>query len=185
MTTARAGSRARTRQAILDAAFEVLARNPAASLGDVAAAADVGRTTLHRYFPERSDLLVALRDEATARLDQARTRARTADDTGAAAIRRLCQEYFDLGDLLSLLFREQVELDDESPGTCDDWFADLVRRGHADGTIDTELPAIWVQSLLWSQLYLGWSFLSEANASRHETLRLVLRCVEGAIRPLR
>ena len=36
------------------------ARDPSAALGEVAAAAGVGRTTLHRYFPERSDLLSAL-----------------------------------------------------------------------------------------------------------------------------
>ncbi|MEU4423444.1 helix-turn-helix domain-containing protein [Actinoplanes sp. NPDC024001] len=186
MSTVRAGSRARTRQAIIEAAIEVLSRNPAASLGDVAAAADVGRTTLHRYFPERSDLLSALRTEALDRLEQARARARTTEDTGSAAVRRLCQEYFDLGDLLSLLFHEQIALEDEEdPAGSDAWFEELVQRGHADGTIDPELPAVWVQSLIWSQLYVGWSFLAENNPSRHETLRLLLRCVEGAIRPLR
>ena len=53
-------TRTRTRQAILAAAVTVFARDPSASLGEVAAAAGVGRTTLHRYFPERSDLLAAL-----------------------------------------------------------------------------------------------------------------------------
>ncbi|WP_328478184.1 TetR/AcrR family transcriptional regulator [Actinoplanes sp. NBC_00393] len=185
MSTVPTGSRARTRQAILDAAIEVLARNPAASLGDVAAAADVGRTTLHRYFPERSDLLTALRAEAIDRVDQARIRARITEDSGAAAVYRLCEEYFDLGDVLSLLFREQIALDDEGPGACDDWFEEVVLRGRADGSIDPELPPIWVQSLIWAQLYLGWSFLAESNSSRHEILRLVLRCVAGAIRPQR
>ena len=37
----------------------MLSRDPR-SLGEVAAAASVGRTTLHRYFPERSDLLAAI-----------------------------------------------------------------------------------------------------------------------------
>ncbi|MDI6100252.1 helix-turn-helix domain-containing protein [Actinoplanes sp. NEAU-A12] len=184
MTTTPTGSRARTRQAILDAAIEVMARNPAATLGDVALAADVGRTTLHRYFPERVDLLTALRAEAAARLDLARARARMGDDTGADAIRRLCQEYFDLGDVLLLLFREQVTLED-TPGGCDDEFEAMIRRGHADGSIDPELPAGWVQSLMWSQLYAGWSYLAEHHASRHDTLRLVLRCVAGAVRPQR
>ena len=54
------GARGRTRKAILDAAIGVLATDPAASLGQIADAADVGRTTLHRYFPERADLLTAL-----------------------------------------------------------------------------------------------------------------------------
>ena len=63
------GARARTRQAILSAAIEVLGQNPSAALSDIAAAADVGRTTLHRYFPERSDLLRAVAAEGSARLD--------------------------------------------------------------------------------------------------------------------
>ncbi|WP_159149695.1 TetR family transcriptional regulator, partial [Dietzia lutea] len=47
------GARARTRSAILDAAVEVLAEDRQASMADIATAAQVGRTTVHRYFPER------------------------------------------------------------------------------------------------------------------------------------
>lgn len=57
----------------------------------------------------------------------------------------------------------------------------MVERGHRDGTIDPELPVDWVQSLIWSQLYAGWSYLAETDASRHEVLRLILRTVDGAI----
>ena len=101
MTTVPTGSRARTRQAILDAAVEVLARNPSASLGDVAVAADVGRTTLHRYFPERGDLITALHALADERLERATARARLEEGPAVAALQRLCREYFDLGDVLS------------------------------------------------------------------------------------
>lgn len=181
------GSRARTRQAILDAAIEVFARNPAASLGDVAAAAGVGRTTLHRYFAERADLTTALREEAEQRLTQAHDRARVADDTGAAALRRLCQEYFDLGDVLSLLFSEQLAGSDDwgESARCDGEFEAMVRRGHRDGTVDPELPATWIVSLIWSQLYAGWSYIAEHDVSRHEALRLILRSVAGAVAPPR
>jgi TetR/AcrR family transcriptional regulator, repressor for lfrA len=178
------GSRMRTRQAIVDAAIEVLARNPAAPLGDVAAAANVGRTTLHRYFAERADLTAALRAEAVTRLCRATERARIADGTGAAAIRRLCQEYFDLGDVLSLIFNEQLQLTDADwPQTADRDadFAEMVDRGHRDGTVDPELPASWIQSLIWSQLYAGWSYLGERGVSRHEALRLILRTIGGAV----
>lgn len=183
------GSRARTRQAIVDAAIEVLGRNPAASLGDIAAAADVGRTTLHRYFAERAELLAAVGAEGSARLDRATAQARMAEGTGASAVRRLCQEYFDLGSLLSLLFTEPALTAGPAtdgpatngPGGCDPEFAAMVERGHRDGTIDPELPADWVQSLIWSQLYAGWAYLAETGASRHEVLRLILRTVDGAI----
>ncbi|RZU49713.1 TetR family transcriptional regulator [Krasilnikovia cinnamomea] len=178
------GSRARTRQAILDAAIEVLARNPAAPLGDVAAAANVGRTTLHRYFAERADLIAALRAEAVDRVRRASARARVADGTGAAAIRRLCQEYFDLGDILSLIFNGQLLLTDadwQRAAESDADFVDMIERGHRDGTVDPELPALWIQSLIWSQLYAGWSYIGDQRVSRHEALRLILRSIEGAV----
>ena len=53
-------TKVRTRRAILDAAVGALARDASASLAEVASAAGVGRTTVHRYFPERADLLRAL-----------------------------------------------------------------------------------------------------------------------------
>jgi TetR/AcrR family transcriptional repressor of lfrA len=177
------GSRARTRQAIVDAAIDVLGRNPAAPLSEIATAAEVGRTTLHRYFAERSDLMAAVSAEAVARLSRATVQARMAEGTGAAAIRRLCQEYFDLGGLLSLIFTEPGLIAGrwEGAGDCDPVFVAMVERGHRDGSVDPELPAGWVQSLIWSQLYAGWAYLAESGASRHEVLRLVLRTVAGAV----
>jgi AcrR family transcriptional regulator len=51
------GTRYRTRRAILNAAASVFARNRSATLADVAEAAEVGRSTLHRYFADRDDLI--------------------------------------------------------------------------------------------------------------------------------
>ncbi|MFC7546186.1 TetR/AcrR family transcriptional regulator [Plantactinospora sp. GCM10030261] len=180
------GPRARTRQAIIDAAITVLGQQPAASLGDIAAAADVGRTTLHRYFAERSDLLGAVKAEAIARLTRATELARLDEGTGAAALLRLSAEYFDLGDLLSLLFGEAQPMSEadwaEATG-CDRGVAAVVARGHRDGTIDPDLPADWVESLLWSQLYAAWSYLAVSGASRHAVLRLLTRSLGGAVTP--
>jgi len=180
------GSRARTRQAIIEAAIEVLGQNAAASLGEIAVAADVGRTTLHRYFPERSDLLAAINAESVARINQATERARLGEGTGAEALRRLCHEYFDLGELLSLIFSDPQLVTDpleSEQGACDPQFVAMVERGHRDGSLDPEMPPDWLQSVLWSQLYSGWSYLAETGASRHEVLRLVVRTVEKAIAP--
>jgi TetR/AcrR family transcriptional regulator, repressor for lfrA len=180
------GSRARTRQAIIAAAIEVLSGNPSASLGEIATAADVGRTTLHRYFPERSDLLKAITEETYARLNEATLRARLDDGTGAEALGRLCAEYFDLGSLLSLVFTEPNLVDTTAwdQSECGDVaFTALIERGHRDGTIDASLPTSWVQYVLWSQLYAAWSYVNEAGASRHETLRLLERTVVNSVRP--
>jgi AcrR family transcriptional regulator len=181
------GSRARTRQAIIAAAIDVLGTNPAASLGEVAAAADVGRTTLHRYFPDRADLIRAVSEEAVAGLDRATEQARLDDGPAADALARLCREYFDLGGLLSLLCVDPGLLDTSTwEQQCGDVaFAAMVTRGHADGTIDRELPAPWVHYLMWSQLYAAWSYINETGTSRHEAARLLIRSLLGSVRPPR
>jgi AcrR family transcriptional regulator len=176
-------TRNRTRQAIVDAAIEMLAQHPAASLGEIAAAAGVGRTTLHRYFAERSDLLTAVIAEGNERLRRATTLARLDEGDGADALLRLCREYFDLGDVLSLVFGEaQLQMGDDcfDQVTAVD-FAGLIGRGHADGSIDRRLPATWIGSLLWSQLYAAWSY--QGDESRHQVLDLLIRSLSGAIRP--
>jgi serine phosphatase RsbU (regulator of sigma subunit) len=55
---------ARNRERILDAAERILQRTPSASLTDIAAAAGVARSTLHRRFADRDALVAALRDRA-------------------------------------------------------------------------------------------------------------------------
>jgi serine phosphatase RsbU (regulator of sigma subunit) len=52
----------RNRQRILDAARRLLAQAPAATLADIAAAADVSRSTLYRHFPSRDDLIAVVGD---------------------------------------------------------------------------------------------------------------------------
>jgi serine phosphatase RsbU (regulator of sigma subunit) len=49
------------RERILDAAERMLERSPSATLADIAAAAGVSRSTLHRRFADRDELLAALR----------------------------------------------------------------------------------------------------------------------------
>jgi serine phosphatase RsbU (regulator of sigma subunit) len=52
----------RNRERILDAADRLIERSPSATLADIAAAAGVARSTLHRRFSTRDDLLTALRE---------------------------------------------------------------------------------------------------------------------------
>ncbi|MCO8273593.1 TetR/AcrR family transcriptional regulator [Actinoplanes sp. TRM 88003] len=176
------GVKNRTRQAIIDAAIDLLAGNPACSLGDIAAAAQVGRTTLHRYFGERADLLSAVAAEGGERLGRAAILADLDRGSGAEALLRLCREYFDLGSLLSLMFSDQGgecwESQDEHS------LIGVIERGHADGSIDPALPSDWVLALLWSQLYAAWEYRAQRqDASRHHVLDLLTRTLSNALRP--
>jgi len=104
--SAESGTRARTRQAIIAAAASVFAEHPSASLSDIAAAADVARSTLHRYFADRAELINALADHAIERGDAAVADAAVDDGPAEDALRRLARSYFDLGPLMTFLLQE-------------------------------------------------------------------------------
>ena len=53
---AESATRARTREAIIHAAVTVLVHRPEASLAEIALAAQVSRSTLHRHFADRAEL---------------------------------------------------------------------------------------------------------------------------------
>ncbi|GAA1402657.1 TetR/AcrR family transcriptional regulator [Oerskovia paurometabola] len=179
------GARARTRRAILDAAVSVVSANPAASLGEVAQAAQVGRSTLHRYFPERADLMRAVGDEALDRTRAAIRAARLDDGGPAAALRRLVVEYFDLGPWYMLLFADPLLADDaefwRKSDTAEAPVRDLFERGQRDGVFDPTLTISWDQRTLWWTLFNAWSVMTEDCTSRSDALRMAVRSIEGVV----
>ncbi|MFG3441641.1 TetR/AcrR family transcriptional regulator [Nonomuraea sp. NPDC047897] len=180
------GTRARTRRAILDAALSVLADNPTASLADIASAAGVGRTTIHRYFRERSDLLTALGAHLLEQVTMATERARLHEGTAVEALDRLCQELFELGDGFRFSYEHPqlatwADWDEESEA--DRALVRLIERGHADGTIDPRQPAQWVTATLWAMLYAAWTHSRDSCVPRHTALQLCLRSFRKSIAP--
>ncbi|WP_191090022.1 TetR/AcrR family transcriptional regulator [Nesterenkonia ebinurensis] len=180
----RSRSMARTRQAILDAAVETLRRDPAASMAAIAETAGTARSTLHRYFPERSNLIAALQELADEQVTRATERARPNEGTGNEALMRVCQEYFELDELIAVAYADFTQGDDLE--TLDDMDADLlalVERGHADGTIDPTLSPEWLHILLWHLLDAAWSMTATRRATKHEALTLCLRTLDKLTKP--
>ncbi|MFD0149688.1 TetR/AcrR family transcriptional regulator [Streptomyces sp. NPDC055721] len=181
--TRESATRARTRRAILDAAVTLLSVDPAASLGDVAEAAGVGRTTVHRYFPERSDLIAAIGADITERVEVATDRARLDDGPAPEALERLCQEYFELGDRLMLLydvpqFAEWSGFEQETPA--DRAILALLRRGQEQGTLDPHTDTGWMQEVLWALLYAAWLRTRDHGTPRHAALTQCLHTLAKA-----
>ena len=180
------GTRARTRRAILDAAVSLLSTDQSASLSDVAAAAGVGRTTVHRYFPERSALLAAIGTDVLDSVAVATERARLEDGPALKGLERLCQELFELGDRLMLLFdmpqfRNWSGWEEETPA--DKALLRLIRRGQEEGTLDPEPDAYWIQNVLWGLLYTAWEQARDYETPRHTALTLCLHTLRKAVVP--
>jgi AcrR family transcriptional regulator len=185
MTDTETSARVRTRREIVAAALEVFARDGGASLSDVASAAQVSRTTVHRYFPERSDLIAAMADETIRQVLAATERARLDRGPAPDALARVCREYFELGSVLTLLFTGTVDIPEE------DWagyefdpdrgLAATVARGRDEGTIAADLPDAWIEQLMWALLYTAWSYAREQDIPRHEALDLCLHSLRKLI----
>jgi len=134
-----------TRRRILLAAARVLAAREAASMADIAAAAEITRGTLYRHFPARESLIKALEaaanEEAGRRLADANLDKVPVEEGLARATRALVT----VGEDFIVLLRERRP---PEPGFTGPLEA-LLERGREGGQIRTDVPlATLVESLL-------------------------------------
>ncbi len=101
----------RNRGAILDAAVDVLADHPSASLAEVARRAGLGRATLYRHFPSREALRDAIRQEALTRAGAALAGAGLDDVPAREGVRRAAAVLVPLGVRFRVLLAEGADVD--------------------------------------------------------------------------
>jgi AcrR family transcriptional regulator len=183
----RSGSsvRSRTRGAILAAAASVFARDRAATLPNVAKAAGVGRTTLHRYFPDRESLIEAAIEDSIQAIQQSIADAALAQGTPLEAMRRAVAAMVAVGDRLLFVFGDPRV--PKGHGTRDgaaprDPVIDLIKRGQAEGVFDPEVSAQWIQHVLWVLVYRGYADADAGELPRHGITATVIRTLENGIR---
>jgi TetR/AcrR family transcriptional repressor of lfrA len=159
---------------LLETATSVLLKDPAASLGDVAKAAGVGRTTLHKRFPTRADLIHALAAEALDLVDEAIDRVDvTADD----AVEQLVANLVPLGPRVEFLLRFPNLRDDERLNmrltVMDQPVIDLISR--LQGTrMRADLPAWWITQILYTGIYSAWEGIAAGRLAPLDAPGLVL-----------
>ncbi|HWI22412.1 MAG TPA: TetR/AcrR family transcriptional regulator [Baekduia sp.] len=179
------GVQAHTQRAIIDAAVRCLAEDFTAPLADIAKKAGVGRTTLHRYFNERNDLLAVISATAVAQSSEATQRARLAEGPALDAIGRFCEEHFEMGEILALVLdqpqlSDTVDWDNEGPKEA---LLELICRGQAEGTIDPKLQPEWAHQVIWTLLYGVLHYQPVDGASRNGALNLCLSSLRRALEP--
>lgn len=177
------GARARTRSAILEAALTVLGRDAQASLSDVAAAAEVGRTTLHRYFPERADLVRAVARHVAQRSLQAIERAEPHTGPVEAALRRIVEEHLELGSILMYIYTEPVLHSDPvivAELTAMEKGIDEV-LSRPDANLNPQLSQAWVRRTFWGLLYAGWETARNGEMTRQQIVEAIMTTLTGGV----
>lgn len=174
-----------TRDAIIEAAFQVYDENPSASLGDVAARAGVGRATLHRHFPGRAELMRALAFIAMEELEQA-VAARTAgvDDWGEG-FRLSLHAMVPLANRQWFLANEGLEADPDVAAayqaSLDDLHSD-VEAAKAAGVFAADAPTAWIATAYENLTYAAWSLVRAGEATPKQAAELAWRTLSTGLK---
>ncbi len=161
--------------AILDAAADLLARGgEPPSMGEVAAAAGVGRATLYRYFPTRErllqDLITAATGEAADRLAEAGLDAVPVTEGVARVARVVAAGGSKYAALVGQFGPANADREEEQITTMIDR---LLRRGVDDGTFRGDISVGELRFLLGSLLQAAARLAAEHQAGVEKAAALI------------
>lgn len=170
-------TRTRTRSTLLLGAMATLRERPAASLGEIAAGSGISRSTLHRYYPDRRQLLAAIEELVEAEYEAAVEAAHVDEGTALEAFSRLVDELFRRLDVLAWWLRQDAEDDEE----LDSRIGGLITRGQVDGSIAAGLSGAWVEGLVWAGLWAANDLVVAGVHSRRDVRSMCRRSLVRAV----
>lgn len=178
------GPQVRTRAAILAATASVLADDRSATLPDIARAAGVGRTTVHRYFNDRESLVREATSDAVRILEAVLEGAGVDDGPAVDAMRRVIAAMVAIGDRIVFLFGDPRVMESLRPHqqpNGDVLVTRLIERGQRDGTFDSELPALWIKHALWSLVLRGCQDVRNGDLPTYAVTAAIIRTFEHGV----
>jgi AcrR family transcriptional regulator len=168
-----------------DSVAGALAREPGASMQEIAAAAGVSRTTLHRAFGDRATLVERVSEHV---LEEC---SRLFDDAGIdaapvlEAFDRLIEAPLPLAKAYAMLLAEpgayRIAKLVDAIKELDDRFERFFARGQADGLFRSDLPPRWLVYSFGSQLIALWWAVDDGFVATRDATRLLRATVLGGI----
>ncbi|MFJ5924355.1 TetR/AcrR family transcriptional regulator [Kitasatospora sp. NPDC092948] len=173
--------------AILAAAAGCFARDPQVSMGEIAAAAGVGRVTLYAHFPSREALLGELMDRALREVTATVAAQRLDREPADRALSALLRSSWHLLDRnLRMLHAARRALPAE---TVEDRHADilatvgrLITRGQDEGVFRADLPAHWLVTSVYTLILAAGDQVESGRFTSAEALAALEATVAPALR---
>ncbi len=169
----------RSKEKMLDLAMYILAKNPKASLNEIAEASGVGRATLFRYFKSRKQLLHELVVAADNKLEKATTPIIEKNLPARDTLEEFIHVLVPLGASFHFLNSELMNVEDSDMANL--YKNQLVRlkelssRLKSEGEISPEVPLAWIAAVLDNLIYTAWITVSEGDIAPNDAPGLVLR----------
>lgn len=162
----------------------VLADDPRASLSEIAAAADVGRSTVHRYFSERSDLLRALTLHVHELSNAAIARAEPECGPAVEALRRVVESQLDLGPIVPIVYNDWTTTSDRELAaildTGDEAIIEVLDRVATQGSAG---PPCWPRLVFWALLNAGFQAVADGTPRVQVVDAIMASLTQGTIKP--
>jgi AcrR family transcriptional regulator len=176
----------KTRAAVLEAGARLLARNPRATLGDVASEAGVGRATLHRHFKSRDALIEALALDALEATDQACASIDYYGQAASISLRETIAAIVPLGAKYAFLSYQSISADDDSPvgerlRRQNTQMRELIEAARDEGMFAKDIPIAWLASSIDSLIYAAWDAVSRGDVAANDASSLILRTLERGL----
>ena len=172
-----AAHRRATRPSLLDVAAEVLVADPAASLAEVAAAAGIGRTTLHKHYATRDDLLCAVGHRAIDLWERA-VSVVTGTDAPDGGLRAITAAMIPIGPQLAFLWRtpafDHVTELDERWKAAEACVLGVLKRAQDRGVVSGSVPDWWLLQTFYSVIYVAAESVSSGKLAPLDAPDLVL-----------
>lgn len=151
-------------------------------MAQLAEHAQMARSTVHRHFPERGNLVEALRQRADHAVIAAYTQV--GNDVARVGLLRLAQAFFEHADLLIAAYISLPQADKAAAlNATDPAMTMLVERGHADGSIDSALHPVWIEQALWGLLYASWKTAANGSLGRFDAQAVLLNAIDKLLAP--
>ena len=163
---------------LLDTAAEVLCRDSGASLASVASAAGVSRTTLHRHYATRQDLLSALAHDALDRVASAVESSVLVEGSTADVLTAVATALLPLADELRFLNLGASVWN--LPELVERWYdvaeplEAVVRAGQDNGTLRTDLPRAWIVDVFTGTVRAASDGIRDGRIARRDAVSLVV-----------
>jgi AcrR family transcriptional regulator len=178
----------RNHEAILTAAFAVLADDPQATMAEIATASGTGRSTLYRHFPDREALIEAIAKRVYAEVEEIVTRwlPDRSEDPPAQVIAGLCDAVAAMAERYRFLEYHQALLTakrhPDRPRLIGRLLTDYIAEQQTAGQIRGDLPADWLVAMLGAVIKHGAGRSSAPERTRlmHATVSSLLTPPAGA-----